>query len=573
LHAIIQALFIKLAFRFKPTHMKKKLLPLLLFAAFLFGFVAAQTDNGITTAMIQQASRLIGLDFSEEQNEMMVRNLEMNRQAFAAIRDFELKNEVAPALVFDPIPLGFNLPVSTEKMNWEIPKDLELPVNRDELAFYSIPQLASLIQSRRISAEELTLFFLDRLDKYGDTLQAVVIITRETAMAQARYADREIAMGRYRGPLHGIPYGAKDLLAVEGYKTTWGAMPYKNQVIDQTATVIRKLDEAGAILVAKLTLGALAMGDIWFGGVTKNPWNLDQGSSGSSAGSASTVSAGLLPFAIGTETLGSIVSPSTRCGVTGLRPTFGRVSRSGAMALSWSMDKIGPIARSAYDCAIVLDAISGKDAGDVTTRDVAFMVPAASQVQNLRVGYIKSFFEQDYPGNENDRQVLADLEKMGIELEEVEWDFDLPVSALRIILTAEAAAAFDALTVSKRDSLLVAQGANAWPNTFRAARFIPAVEYINANRMRSLLVQDVHELMKDYDVIVTPSYGGSQLLVTNLSGQPCLVAPNGFNQSGSPTSISFIGNLFEEGKLVALAGAWQEFSGHHLMQPPFFKVN
>jgi len=553
--------------------MKKKLLPLLLFAAFLFGFVAAQTDNGITTAMIQQASRLIGLDFSEEQNEMMVRNLEMNRQAFAAIRDFELKNEVAPALVFDPIPLGFNLPVSTEKMNWEIPKDLELPVNRDELAFYSIPQLASLIQSRRISAEELTLFFLDRLDKYGDTLQAVVIITRETAMAQARYADREIAMGRYRGPLHGIPYGAKDLLAVEGYKTTWGAMPYKNQVIDQTATVIRKLDEAGAILVAKLTLGALAMGDIWFGGVTKNPWNLDQGSSGSSAGSASTVSAGLLPFAIGTETLGSIVSPSTRCGVTGLRPTFGRVSRSGAMALSWSMDKIGPIARSAYDCAIVLDAISGKDAGDVTTRDVAFMVPAASQVQNLRVGYIKSFFEQDYPGNENDRQVLADLEKMGIELEEVEWDFDLPVSALRIILTAEAAAAFDALTVSKRDSLLVAQGANAWPNTFRAARFIPAVEYINANRMRSLLVQDVHELMKDYDVIVTPSYGGSQLLVTNLSGQPCLVAPNGFNQSGSPTSISFIGNLFEEGKLVALAGAWQEFSGHHLMQPPFFKVN
>lgn len=553
--------------------MKKKLLPLLLFAAFLFGFVAAQTDNGITTAMIQQASRLIGLDFSEEQNEMMVRNLEMNRQAFAAIRDFELKNEVAPALVFDPIPLGFNPPVSTEKMNWEIPKDLELPVNRDELAFYSIPQLASLIQSRRISAEELTLFFLDRLDKYGDTLQAVVIITRETALAQARYADREIAMGRYRGPLHGIPYGAKDLLAVEGYKTTWGAMPYKNQVIDQTATVIRKLDEAGAILVAKLTLGALAMGDIWFGGVTKNPWNLDQGSSGSSAGSASTVSAGLLPFAIGTETLGSIVSPSTRCGVTGLRPTFGRVSRSGAMALSWSMDKIGPIARSAYDCAIVLDVISGKDAGDVTARDVAFMVPAASQVQNLRVGYIKSFFEQDYPGNENDRQVLADLEKMGIELEEVEWDFDLPVSALRIILTAEAAAAFDALTVSKRDSLLVAQGANAWPNTFRAARFIPAVEYINANRMRSLLIQDVHELMKDYDVIVTPSYGGSQLLVTNLSGQPCLVAPNGFNQSGSPTSISFIGNLFEEGKLVALAGAWQEFSGHHLMQPAFFKVN
>lgn len=553
--------------------MKKFLIPLFLFVAFLFGFAAALTDNVITTAMIQHASRLIGLEFSESQNEMMVRNLDMNRQAYAAIRDFELKNEVAPALVFDPIPAGYNPPAPAGKMNWEIPGDVPLPSNRDELAFYSIPQLASLIQNRRISAEELTRFFLERLDKYGDTLQAVVTITRETAMAQARYADREIAMGRYRGPLHGIPYGAKDLLAVEGFKTTWGAMPYKDQRIDQTATVIRKLDEAGAILVAKLTLGALAMGDIWFGGVTKNPWNLEQGSSGSSAGSASTVSAGLLPFAIGTETLGSIVSPSTRCGVTGLRPTFGRVSRSGAMALSWSMDKIGPIARSAYDCAIVLEAISGKDAGDVTTRDAAFVVPAASQVKNLRVGYIKSFFEQDYAGNENDRQVLADLEKMGIEMEEVEWDFSMPVSALRIILTAEAAAAFDALTVSKRDSLLVAQGANAWPNTFRAARFIPAVEYINANRLRSMLIQEVHELMKEFDVIVTPSFGGSQLLVTNLTGNPCLVAPNGFNAAGSPTSISFIGNLFEEGKLVALANAWQEFSGHHLKQPPLFKVN
>ncbi|MBW6496865.1 MAG: amidase [Bacteroidales bacterium] len=553
--------------------MKKFIIPILVFVAFLFGFAAALSDNVISLAMIQQASRLIGLEFSEKQNEMMVRNLEMNRQAYDAIRDFELKNEVTPALVFDPIPAGYLPPAPTGKIKWDIPADVPLPANRDELAFYSVPQLASLIQSRRISAEELTRFFLERLEKYGDTLQAVVTITRETALAQARYADREIAMGRYRGPLHGIPYGAKDLLAVEGFKTTWGAMPYKDQTIDQTATVIRKLDEAGAILVAKLTMGALAMGDIWFGGVTKNPWNLEQGSSGSSAGAASTVSAGLLPFAIGTETLGSIVSPSTRCGVTGLRPTFGRVSRSGAMALSWSMDKIGPIARSAYDCAIVLEAISGRDAADVTTRDVAFEVPETSQVQNFRVGYIKSFFEQEYPGNENDRQVLADLEKMGFEPEEVEWDFSMPVTALRIILTAEAAAAFDELTVTKRDSLLVAQGANAWPNTFRAARFIPAVEYINANRIRSLLIQQVHELMKKYDVIVTPSYGGNQLLVTNLTGQPCLVAPNGFNQNGSPTSISFIGNLFEEGKLVALAAAWQEYSGHHLKQPPMFKTN
>jgi Asp-tRNA(Asn)/Glu-tRNA(Gln) amidotransferase A subunit family amidase len=495
----------------------------------------------------------------------------MNRQSYEAIRGFDLDNSVAPALVFDPLPSGFKPPASVGPVMWNIPEDVFLPANLSELAFYSIPQLASLVKSRRISAEDLTLFFLDRLEKYGDTLQAVVTITRETALAQARHADREIAMGRYRGPLHGIPYGAKDLLAVEGFKTTWGAMPFKDQYKDQTATVIRKLDEAGAILVAKLTLGALAMGDIWFGGVTKNPWNLEQGSSGSSAGSASTVSAGLLPFAIGTETLGSIVSPSTRCGVTGLRPTFGRVSRSGAMALSWTMDKVGPIARSAYDCAIVLEAISGKDPGDITTVDAAYVVPPVSQIRRLRVGYIKSFFDEEYNGKENDRQVLADLQSMGIYLEEVEWEFSMPVSALRIILTAEAAAAFDELTVSKRDSLLVAQGVNAWPNTFRTARFIPAVEYINANRLRKLLIEEVYQLMKDYDVIVTPSYGGNQLLVTNLTGNPCLVAPNGFNANGSPTSISFIGNLFEEGKLVALAAAWQEFSGHHQQHPPLFK--
>lgn len=551
--------------------MKKKILPLLLMTAFFFGFAVARVDHPITAALIEQAGRLIGLEFAPGQNEMMVRGLETNREAYEAIRAFELNNAVAPALVFDPLPAGYQPPALQGAVQWDIPEDVALPADRNELAFFSVPELASLIRSRKISSEELTRFFLERLEKYGDTLEAVVTLTPETALAQARYADREIARGNYRGPLHGIPYGAKDLLAVEGYRTTWGAMPYKDQQIAGTATVIRKLDEAGAILVAKLTLGALAMGDIWFGGVTKNPWNLEQGSSGSSAGSASTVSAGLLPFAIGTETLGSIVSPSTRCGTTGLRPTYGRVSRQGAMALSWSMDKIGPITRSAYDCAIVLEAIAGKDPGDVTTMDAGFTVPEASELQNFRVGYIKEFFDADYPGKENDRQVLADLQAMGIALEEVEWNFSVPVSALRIILTAEAAAAFDELTVSGRDSLLVAQGPNAWPNTFRVARFTPAVEYINANRLRRILVEEVYALMKEYDVIVTPSYGGSQLLVTNLTGNPCLVAPNGFNGNGSPTSISFIGNLFEEGKLVRLANAWQQYSGHHLKHPPMFK--
>ncbi|MEE4176388.1 MAG: amidase [Bacteroides sp.] len=551
--------------------MKRKVLPLLLLTAFFFGFAAARVDHSITAALVEQAGRLIGLEFKSDQHEMMIRSLEMNRNAYEEIRSFELNNAVAPALVFDPLPAGYQPPIPRGAIQWDIPEDIPLPADRNELAFYSIPELASLIYSRKISSEELTQFFIERLEQYGDTLEAVVSLTSETALAQARHADRELAMGRYRGPLHGIPYGAKDLLAVEGYKTTWGAMPYKDQQIEHTSTVIRKLDEAGAILVAKLTLGALAMGDIWFGGVTKNPWNLEQGSSGSSAGAASTVSAGLLPFAIGTETLGSIVSPSTRCGTTGLRPTFGRVSRDGAMALSWSMDKIGPIARSAYDCAIVLEAIAGKDRGDVTTVDAAYDVPPRADLSNFKVGYIKAFFDETYPGKENDQQVLADLQQMGIELEEVEWDFSVPVSALRIILTAEAAAAFDELTVSGRDSLLVAQGANAWPNTFRVARFPPAVEYINANRLRKILVEEVYALMKEYDVIVTPSYGGSQLLVTNLTGNPCLVAPNGFNASGSPTSISFIGNLFEEGKLVTLASAWQDYSGHHQKHPPLFK--
>lgn len=551
--------------------MRRKVLPLLLVTAFFFGFAVARVDYPITSALIEQAGRLIGLEFKNEHREMMVRSLEMNRNAYEEIRSFQLNNAVAPALVFDPLPQGYLPPSPQGPVQWDIPDDVALPSNMNELAFYSIPELASLIRSRKISSEALTQFFIERLEQYGDTLEAVVTLTKENALAQARHADREIAMGRYRGPLHGIPYGAKDLLAVEGYKTTWGAMPYKDQQIEQTATVIRKLDEAGAILVAKLTLGALAMGDIWFGGVTKNPWNLAQGSSGSSAGAASTVSAGLLPFAIGTETLGSIVSPSTRCGTTGLRPTFGRVSRKGAMALSWSMDKIGPIARSAYDCAIVLEAIAGKDPGDVTTLDAAYDVPSPADLSNFRVGYIKAFFDEDHSGKENDQRVLTDLLQMGIELEEVEWDFSVPVSALRIILTAEAAAAFDELTVSGRDSLLVAQGANAWPNTFRVARFTPAVEYINANRLRKILIEEVYALMKEYDVIVTPSYGGSQLLVTNLTGNPCLVAPNGFNASGSPTSISFIGNLFEEGKLVTLASAWQEHSGHHHKHPPAFK--
>ncbi len=315
---------------------------------------------------------------------------------------------------------------------------------------------------------------------------------------------------------------------------------------------MQKLDEAGAVLVAKLSLGALAMGDLWFDGHTRNPWNPEQGSSGSSAGSAAAVSAGLLPFALGSETLGSIVSPSTRCGVTGLRPSWGRVSRDGAMTLSWTMDKIGPITRSAHDAAIVFDAIHGPDGKDNTLIQAGFNYDSEVDVSSLRVGYIEQLFDEDYTGKDFDSQVLADLQAMGVDLQPVDWQFALPVNALRIILYAESAAAFDELTVSGRDSLLQNQSPNAWPNFFRAARFIPAVEYINASRVRQMLVREVNALMTQYDVIVTPSFGGNQLLVTNLTGHPCVVMPNGITEAGTPSSITFLAPLFQEANLLRL---------------------
>ena len=550
---------------------KKITIPFIVLLAFLGGALAANLGGPITQDMIREASKLLGIHIRDSHTEAMIRGLEVNRNAFQEIRAFELQNHISPALVFNPFPIGFVAPPPHQPIAWHIPRNVPLPYNLDELAWYSIPQLASLIKNRKITVERLTEVFLSRLEKKGDTLNGVVTLTKARALQQAREADREIARGRYRGILHGIPYGAKDLLAVSGYATTWGASLFKDQYFEEDATVIERLDAAGAILIAKVSLGELAMGDVWFGGTTRNPWNLSQGSSGSSAGSAALVAAGFMPFAIGSETLGSIVSPSTRCGATGLRPTFGRVSRNGAMALSWSMDKIGPIARCATDCAIVLEAIMGADPADPSSIDAAFNIPKTKNIKNLRIGYIREFFEVDYPGRANDQQVLDNLRNMGFTLHEVQWNLPFPVAALRIILTAEAAAAFDQLTISGKDSLLVSQGPNAWPNIFRTSRFIPAVEYINANRIRSILIEQVNLLMKNYDVIVTPSFGGNQLLATNLTGHPCLVAPNGFDSNGSPTSISFIGNLFEEGKLVALVSEWQKFSQSNKNRPPLFK--
>lgn len=492
--------------------------------------------------------------------------------AFRAIRKYDLPNSTPPAIRFNPLPYGFRIPDPSPKTAWKIPADISMPSRETDLAFMSIPELAALIHSGEISCLSLTEFFLNRLKRYDSLLHCVVTLTESYAVERARELDAELAAGKDRGILHGIPYGAKDLFSFPGYPTTWGATPYKDQVLEDTAGVIVKLAEAGAVLLAKTTLGALAMGDVWFADTTRNPWNLDEGSSGSSAGSAAATAAGLLPFAIGTETWGSIVSPSTRCGVTGLRPTYGRVTRSGAMALSWSMDKVGPICRSAADCAIVFDAIRGPDPADNTVIDAGFSYPGEPDLSSLRIGYLKSAFDSEYEGVAYDRRTLRVLRQLGARLVPVELENkEIPYQALSIILEAEAAAAFDELTRSNRDTLLVRQHRYAWPNIFRTARFITAVEYIQANRIRHDLMEDYQQKLKKFDVVVAPSFeGGNHLLATNLTGHPVVVVPNGFNKSGSPISISFMGNLFDEGTILGVAAAYQEATNFHLERPEQF---
>lgn len=548
--------------------MKNRALLFLLLGLGLGVFLSFSLLRGpVSRAMAEQAAALIGLEMTPPEIDTMIPDLEELQAAYQSIRDQPIDNSLTPSLLFNPLPEGFEIPTADESVAFNLPKYVQLPEKRDSLAFYSVAELSALIRSRQISSVELTQFFLERLRKYGPQLHCVISLTEERALAQARKMDEELARGFYRGPLHGIPYGAKDLLAAAGYKTTWGAMPYKDQVLNYDAAVIERLDAAGAVLVAKLSLGALAWGDVWFGGKTRNPWNTEQGSSGSSAGSASAVSAGLTPFAIGTETWGSIVSPSTVCGVTGLRPTFGRVSRYGAMALSWSMDKIGPICRNAEDCAIVFEAIRGRDERDPTTADAAFNYNHKLDAKQLRVAYLEKDFEGDYDFRANDSLVLDQLRRLGIKLIPI----SLPeVPDISFILSAEAAAAFDELTRSGRDDLLVRQVRQAWPNTFRYSRFIPAVEYIQANRLRSAMIEEMHKTLKDVDVFIAPSWSGGNLLRTNLSGHPCVVLPTGFDE-GAPTSITFCGKLYGEAEVLKLAALFQANSDFHLKHPEAFR--
>ena len=438
----------------------------------------------LSVETIACAEQIAGLDFTDQERELLVEALTEQVEDYARLRALDLPSSVPPSLVFDPRMGGVHPGAAAGTLTWE-PRALERLLEPETLAYMGVAELAYLLRTRRVTSVELTKLYLSRLRRHGDRLQAVVTLTEPTALEEAARADIELDAGIWRGPLHGVPYGAKDLLSVKGYPTTWGARPFRDQVIEEDAAVIGRLRDAGAVLVAKFALGALASGDVWFGGQTKNPWNLDEGSSGSSAGPGAAVAAGLVGFAIGSETLGSIVSPSTRCGVTGHRPTFGLVSRHGAMTLAWSMDKLGPMARSALDCALIFDAIRGVDKRDVATVAAPFPFDESLDVTSLRVGYLHAAFDEEYENREPDRATLGVLRSLGIKLVPVQLPDELPVGAMLLMLGVEAAAAFDGLTLGRGVDSMVRQGKNTWPHEFRRSRFVPAVEFLQASRARS----------------------------------------------------------------------------------------
>ena len=522
--------------------------------------------------LIRNTVKWYDLDFTDAEADSMTGNLNNYLLLYKSMHKTLPANDIPFPFAFNPAPPGVKVSTKKEKIYWDIPLRIELPANRDELAFYSIPELASLLLNKKISSVDLTRFFIDRLKKWGDTLQCVITLTEELALQQAKQADDELKTGIYRGPLHGIPYGLKDLFAVKGYKTTWGSTPYKDQVLDMDSYVYKKLKDAGAVLCAKLSMGALANNNKWFGGETKNPWDLKQGSSGSSAGSASATVAGLLPFAIGTETLGSIVSPSTRCGATGLRPTFGTVSRYGAMVLCWSLDKVGPICRSAEDAAIVYAFIHGTDGNDPSAIRHTFNYTGKVDWTKIRIAYAENFFKRlnaDAP----EWKVIETYRSLGATVQGINFPDSAmyPVNFISIILNAESAAAFDELTRTNRDDLIERQDKNFWPNSFRSARTIPAVEYINANRYRYQLCVKMNAFMKNYDVLIVPSFSGRQLSMTNLTGHPVVCMPIGFNQTGSPLSITLIGNLYDEATILAAAKGFQDKTDFNKKHPEKFQ--
>ena len=548
---------------------------LLLQLFLLIGFIVSAQDSTIQKSDLFSTAKIFDLDFTTKEIDTLYSDVIDNLANYKAMHKLSLPNSIPLSMWQTPLLPGMKFNHKQTEINWALDNNIQLPNNKNDLAFYSIEQLASLIKNKKISSLELTKFFIQRIKRWGDTLQCVISIQEDIAFQQAKKADEEIAKGRYKGLLHGIPYGLKDLFAVKGTKTTWGAAPYQNQVIEEDAYVYIRLKEAGAVLVAKFTLGALAMGDYWYGGRTKNPWNFMYGSSGSSAGSASATVAGLVPFAIGTETWGSIVSPSTTCGATGLRPTFGSISRTGAMALSYSLDKIGPICRSAADAAIVFHYIHGTDGKDGSAVNMPFNYTDKKDIKKLKIGYAKNYFDKIKDTNNNNLKTLAVFKQMGIELVPVIFPDSgiYQFNIMDVIIGAECAAQFDEMTRLNIDDALTRQTKNDWPNQFRTARFVPAVEYINAQRHRYVLMKKVNEVINQFDAIICPSRGdGNQSAITNLTGHPVVCVPDGFNKkSNTPTGISFVGKLYDEATILLVAKKYQEQTNWDEIHPALFK--
>jgi Asp-tRNA(Asn)/Glu-tRNA(Gln) amidotransferase A subunit family amidase len=567
--------------------------------------LAQQQEQRISRETLDCAEKVFGIDFTEQEEQQALNGVNNNLQAYERLRAFDIPADTEPAVTFRPYLPG-KKPKPGATPGGKITVTLAPPTRRastEELAFLPVTALAPLLRRRDVSSTDLTKMYLERLKKHGTRLNAVVTLTEELALAQAAQADREIKAGKYRGPLHGVPWGAKDLLATKGIRTTFGAAPYKDQIIDYDATVVERLRDAGAVLVAKLSMGALAQGDRWFGGQTKNPWNPDDpqrgGASGSSAGPGAATAAGLVGFAIGTETRGSIISPSAANGVVGLRPTYGRVSRHGAMALSWTMDKIGPMCRSVEDCALVFNAIYGPDGRDDTVVDAPFTWNGELPLSKLRIGYVKSEFELAAPGAgrgeagrgqagrggaegrgrgglspeeqrkraEERVKLLNDAldvyRKAGATLEPIELPGVQLANTLNFILSTEGAAAFDDLTRSKD---ILDPSLNTWPNTFRTHRFVPAVEYIRAQRARTLLIRQMDELMSKYDVFLTGTGGGSGLGITNLTGHPAVAVRAGF-VANAPIMLMVTGRLYDEATTLRVALAHERATTWHTMTP------
>ena len=533
-----------------------------------------QTTPRVTKEILHAAEQLIGIELTDAQESMALQSVNGNLSAYETLRKIEIPLDTEPAIAFHPAPPAKGYEAAIRKP----PAKPTKRANRsnaveyksvEDLAFHTAVELGELIRTGKVSSLELTKMYLGRLKRFGPKLLCVVTLTEELAMKQAAEADNEIKKGKYRGPLHGIPWGAKDLFATKGIKTTWGAEPFRDQMIDYDATVVERLRAAGAVLVAKLSLGALAQGPQWFGGVTRSPWdpeNARVGSSGSSAGPAAATAAGLVGFSVGTETLGSIVSPSSRCGCAGLRPTYGRVSRYGAMGLSWTMDKIGPICRGVEDCAAALDAMYGPDGRDITVGDAPLRWDPERKLSDMRIGFLKPEFET---GSDERKKMYAEaldaLRSAGAKLEPIELP-KFSTGSLRIILVAEAAAAFDDITRNGAINQLSGQTPGDWPNSFRTSRFIPAVEYLRAQRARTLLMREMERLMSQWDVFVSPAPQSASLLVTNLTGHPQVCLPCGF-LNNQPASIMFTGGLYDEGAPLRVALAFERAGRWRTMHP------